>query len=912
MDLIKRVSRLLGRYWPLIILLILSLITYGQLVKMNFWQDDNALVFKFTHINEDAGYLGKGIFGSGPYRYTVTPYYPIFKLFGYNPVPYFVFCLFFYILSVYAVYFFFRVLFENRKKALVAGLIYASGYIASDGFIRLFNSVLASLSVILVTLTLGFYFKYSKIRNIKWYLLSLLGYLAAIEFGYIRTHYLILVIVAFEFIYLFIRKYLGIKQIIKSAALMLLRLAPFLLLFDKWFIGADLRLKQVGLFIQSLIKGNFYVTYSFFTTLGNMLLSNEFFPKIAYIPSKLLNYPLTELRICAFFILVCLVGFYICWRKRIISTWLAVISGIFSAVVLLFSRSVFSNPGLIGGLTEKISLDTGIAFILIALPIMMLLPKKKDHFWLFFWVIINLGAYATYIPIFAYPSDNRYLLHSLIPLAGLFSSLAFVIYEKIHSSTIVRYVPFLLIVSFIGINVYSSLSSQKTIIEHRSLPSKRFFKELMSYYTFFPKGSLLYFYVPQDKPFAQEHYDAGFDVAQMPEETAIAWRYGIDRYDLKIVNNYDDLEKYAKENMTPVSKIFAFIADPDQLINETDKTRDLLTKANAEVKSINVNSEVKSVKIGGITTVENIPINIGVSDVSILTPVKVTLNLAGYPLGVNQNDFPFEMGGQQYSISDESVRNNYLNYREWEKYYYQNVSIAATSEWRNLLVNNIIDNDPDTYWEADRILWDNHDQGFTVDLKKSVNVGAIIYKNGPSSLIPTFFDILVSQDGTNFTKIKTVNADLAKKDEYQKIVFPPSPARFVKVAFHKTLYDDAPGIAEFEVLPYEFRDIDYYTALNFFRTPFSFVSSIDEWQNLMDNFRNSGLMSISWKTDESDTLKSAVGSTFPIIYDGKERNYSFIIPAGGQFLRDLITTPITIPGKIFISSISFENLRISI
>jgi len=133
---------------------------------MNFWQDDNALVFKFTHINEDAGYLGKGIFGEGAYRYTVTPYYPIFKLFGYNPIPYFVFCLVIYILSVFAVYFFFTILFSNRLKALVAGLIYASGYIASDGFIRLFNSVLASLSVILVTLNLGFYFKYYKTKRI--------------------------------------------------------------------------------------------------------------------------------------------------------------------------------------------------------------------------------------------------------------------------------------------------------------------------------------------------------------------------------------------------------------------------------------------------------------------------------------------------------------------------------------------------------------------------------------------------------------------------------------------------------------------------------------------------------------------------------------------------------------------------
>jgi len=47
------------RFW--VILLLLVLVSYGQILFMYVWQDDNALFFKLANIEGRAGYLGMGI-----------------------------------------------------------------------------------------------------------------------------------------------------------------------------------------------------------------------------------------------------------------------------------------------------------------------------------------------------------------------------------------------------------------------------------------------------------------------------------------------------------------------------------------------------------------------------------------------------------------------------------------------------------------------------------------------------------------------------------------------------------------------------------------------------------------------------------------------------------------------------------
>lgn len=890
-----RVKATFMRYM-LFILTLLILVSYGQLLRMNFWQDDNAVVFKFTHIDEHAGYLGRGVFGEGPYKYTITPYLPIFDIFGYNPVPYFTLALVFIILSTYAIYFFFIVLFEDKIKAATASTLYACGYVASDGFIRMFNSVLSSTAVILTCATIGFYYMYMKTRKPTYYLTSLVFCFLAIEIGYIRTHFLIFVVIAIELIYN-IDKFKGISY---KLTLSLLRISPFTYLFYHYYVMADdSRTGQVGVLINAILKGEFYNTYSFFGTLGNIILANEIFPKIYnYIH---LTEKQTILGLILILILICL--YFV--KNRLISIKLGLIYIGASTLLLFESKHIFANPGLIGGTNEKISVYFGIFVILLGLLLFKVLSGKKIIAVFAIWAILNLAAYAAYIPIYAYPSDNRYLLQSFIPIIGIFTLWTFGIWQKFNRRGF-AYVPVILLILWGGINMYSSLSWQKQIINHRANPSKRFFNQLQEYYPQIQKNSILYFYIP-NKPFAEAHYNAGFGVAQMPEETAIAWRYGIDRYDISIVNTFEDLKNRVLKENIQIDKVYAFIADPDDLIDVTTSTRELLINGSSVTQQLNLSSNAKLEDNKNGSKLIMQPSVIRPSGISALTPVKLTLYLSANPMDVSTLIFPVQIKNSSGSIDDTNLRKHYIDYRNWKDYFYKTASVSATTIWKNFKVENLLDKDENTYWEADRIAWDDHNQGFTVDVGLEESVAGIIYRNGPHSLTPTQFEVQVSLDNKNFTTVKEVVADASKRDDVQKVIFEPTQARYVKLLFHKTQFDDAPGVSEVEILPKRFIDIDLVTAERFYRFPFSEVKTLNQWKDLIHTFKDNGLVKISWKTDSSDNLITNVKSTLPIKYDGSEQKIEIQIPAGGEKLEYLEILPLSIPGEISLSKIIYQN-----
>ena len=189
------------KFFFAIILFVVVLISYGQLLGMYVWQDDNALFFKLAHIEEKAGYLGAGSIGVGAYKWIQTPYIPIYNIFGFSTIFYFAFAIICYFLTTLTIYKLAQKMF-GEKAARLASLFYAAGYIASDGFIRLFNAIITSISIILINFLAFCYWKFYKDGKIKWYLLALLFYFLSVEFGPGRTHYLISVVFVFELFFL--------------------------------------------------------------------------------------------------------------------------------------------------------------------------------------------------------------------------------------------------------------------------------------------------------------------------------------------------------------------------------------------------------------------------------------------------------------------------------------------------------------------------------------------------------------------------------------------------------------------------------------------------------------------------------------------------------------------------------------
>src|SRR6185436_5640063 len=163
---------------------LLVLISYGQILFMEPWQEDNVIFFKVAHIFEQAGYLGKGILGAGPYRHTITPYYFIYKIFGYNFPIYYLLMLLSYFFATVAIYFLVKNIL-GKKPAMIASFLFGVGYIASEGFFRVYTSTNISSGIAFTAILFLIYWKYYKTKKLKWYLLTVFLYWATIQITYV-------------------------------------------------------------------------------------------------------------------------------------------------------------------------------------------------------------------------------------------------------------------------------------------------------------------------------------------------------------------------------------------------------------------------------------------------------------------------------------------------------------------------------------------------------------------------------------------------------------------------------------------------------------------------------------------------------------------------------------------------------
>src|SRR5258708_28013076 len=123
------------------------------------WQDDHTIFFKLAHINDKAGFFGSGPIGQGGYKYIITPFIAIYKLFGFNIFFYYLFGIIFYFLASYVIY---KVISKilDKPSGMVAGLLFAAGFILLDVFFRIFYTLVTSTSIIFFLLLIFFYLSY--------------------------------------------------------------------------------------------------------------------------------------------------------------------------------------------------------------------------------------------------------------------------------------------------------------------------------------------------------------------------------------------------------------------------------------------------------------------------------------------------------------------------------------------------------------------------------------------------------------------------------------------------------------------------------------------------------------------------------------------------------------------------------
>jgi len=872
------VKRLL-KFTPLIIL-ITVLISYGQLLLMFPWQDDHTIFFKLAHINDKAGFFGSGPIGQGGYKYIITPFIAIYKLFGFNIFFYYLFGIIFYFLASWVIY---KVISKilDKPSGMVAGLLFAAGFIASDGFIRIFNTLATSTSIILVSLLALSYWSYYKTKKLYWYLLSLFFYVLSIELFIIRTHYLLSVIVAFELIFL------AFKEFPKSIFKSILRLTPFVYIFYRYFIlNGDARSTGVKDFVIGLMHGQFYLLYGFLTSVAHLSVPDWF--------SNIFNKNID----IAYFLLFLIVLMFVVksvrdQRQRFISIFVFLVIFIWYFV----SKKIFNAPVLNLGRNDFFIVFLG-GFVIFVFTILFRYLSKygdKQKLFLFFliWALANIAAYSAYSPTVSYMSVQRYLAHSFFAISAMFA----VLFSIFHSrkNLISRIITTFVIVWGAG-NLIGAFIYQKDIVVNRSNVEKKFYTELRSYLPVIKKGDILYFDVAND---ARQNFADCFSVASMPEETAIAWQYGIDRYDLRRITDFNDLTTLIgkgtfgdiNDNSLKIGNVYSFYYSKNGLINTT-----------TDLKKFINGTSLKRIQFESSDSIFTFP-----TPIPGYTPTRLVLKINA--TSKTNLQFPYAKNAQSnkndIQISPD-LKSLAFRYKNFKNDFYKQAKISASSDWREDIIGNAFDNNRDTVWRPDRINWHTGQEYLQFDLGKVERISKFVWVNAYGNNSPTKYTIEVSQDNKSWKEV--VSENNTRRIESGSLVtteFGPENAKYVRFRLISSLNDDSPGISEAWVVPVEFSRLNINEAETFLSDPFAYINDINDYHNTLREIGNKGISRVSWKDDKNNGWQTDTNSTISIVYDGMARTYEITLPTGGTKVTAIKLSDFQIPGTVTVDTIEW-------
>lgn len=884
------------KYYLLVIVFVLF-ISYGQTLAMLPWQDDNALFFKLAHIEEPAGFLGSGIFGERAYKYTAFFYYPIYLMVGYKEFFYFLMGFVLYGVSTVAIY---KVASKilDKNSGMLAGFLYACGYIGSDSHIRLFNSVITSLSVILVCGFIYYYWSFYKERTIRWYLLSLSIFFLAAEFARARTHYLVAIPILFE-LFFFVSKKLSIKPLIQS----ILRVAPFLVIFYRYVILEDFRSKEGASFVISLIQGSYYKTIGFLSSFSNLILPDWLTRIVAPNQSALLtNTYLSNsgFYFAAILITISLVCVYICIKFKKIRIY-AIVFFVFTLIWKLISSKIFLNPALVVTPEKILIAYIGGEIVFLSLLGFFLVDKKHKPVYLLLLsgVFVSLLSYSAYSPMQVYEKINRYLSHSFIFLTIFLALIYFSAKGKARNIILV-----ILVVWGLS-NMSESFLYQRNILINRTTPVRVFYKDLYTYLPKINKGDVLYFDIADN---AQGRFSDAFSVAQMPNTTAIAWRYGIDRYDFQMFENPEDLFSYLSNKDVKKESLHTFFYSKDGLFDTSEQFKSLLGEK--KIKDLQV-SEASST-LGSSETSEGTWINkseIEINDnvkIPSFIPLKLLVNILAKPINANNLTFPIHYGPENFPtkfIADKSLVNLAFQYSNFKNQFRQS-SVVVSSDWQGRVGKNLIDGDTNSSWEADRLLWLKGNEYAIIKMNNVFNYDRLAFINSYSDNTPLEFDILSSNDFTNWSLIKTYKSDKRLgNSELSVIGFPQTDIKYIKIQFKKTLNGDSPAISEIWLVPTMFSNLDIKETELFLTNPFGKVASIASFESLLRGSSYVGKVELSWANDKKFGWQKDNAAQADVIFDGQVHSYKIPIMAGGTNINRVKFMVNNFPGEITITGI---------
>lgn len=878
------------------------------MLGMQPWEDDNALFVKLAHLQDPVGYFGAGPFGEGVYKYAAVPFIPIYHFFEYNTVPYFVLLIILYLLATLTIYKVFSYIL-GKTAGRVSAFIYAAGYVTSDSFWRMANSATTSISIIIISLFIGFYWKYFKERKIKWYFLALLLFFVSIQYAVSRDHYLVAVAIFFELIFL------TFKKPFRSIFYSFIRLIPFGYIFLNFvFLSVDSRTGGVKDYITGILKGNLYLIYGFLSSISNLIIPDYLTNLIFKFDNRLTVFLQAPAHISKFILLlVPSIIIFLLLRKNEKRKLLMPLSYILFFGWITAAKHIFSVPVLNLGNHELFIATFGGIIILLSFLILIVLKRSKGIFALFmFWLLVNTAAYSSYFPTVAYDTINRYLAHSFFALTAI---LGILYTEADQKSKLGKFIMIAILI-YGACNLVNAYSYEHKILLNRSYPVKSFYQDLKQNMPQINKGDVLYFDVSGD---SSPVFRDAISAAMIPNSGSFGWRYNIDRYDFSLVTDFDELSKLIKEEKKDPEKIHSFWYSKAGLVETSDDVRKYFFNKQSVSGDSNLLGQSKtllsSTKLGTNWLQPDLETDFKTPLIS-STPQIVELTLTAIPLLLDDASFPIYWGKSIPDAStpwrEDAQKNLSLEYKLTNQEFVSKSIFQVDSEWQDRIKKNLYDDDFDTVWQPDRVLWQDKNNFIKVKLSTAQKINRIIWVNSSyNNSIPISYEISISIDGKNWQPVKKItNEKFIGNPEYRIVTFDEVQAKYVKMTITDTLGGDSPMVAEFRVVSSALSSLDVVQSKKFTDDPFLYISDYLTFSKTLKSFGYNSPARLYWFGNKENAWLTSKSSEFKIIYDDKPHTYRFILPSGGTEISKIKISNIKIPGDIKLTNVKYKPLNI--
>ena len=453
------------------------------------------------------------------------------------------------------------------------------------------------------------------------------------------------------------------------------------------------------------------------------------------------------------------------------------------------------------------------------------------------------------------------------------------------------------------------------IIQERSKRIELFYNTLKKEIPEIPKDSIIYFGI-QDNNEARSWFRYAFSVAEMPNTTAIAWRYGIDRYDFKMFTEFSELINELKENPVSLDKIYTFWLTKNQLVNTSEEFRNLAENYEANfpqtgfpiIALSSFNTENQTTQVSANDVVIDFPEPIGS-----LLPTEITFSISAEPVDTSNVTFPLVFNQVNNPVyTDSTLQGLAFRYQLRKNAVLKNAKYSASSEWQERTTGNIHDSNPDTIWQADRIKWHKEDTNLVIDINNIQEISGLAWIGGHTNNMPTRYMVEVSTDGKEWNLASLVsNAKRVESKDPQIVKFnSPQEAKFLRVSIAETLGGDSPQIAETWPIFSEFAETDVNDLEKFANRPFEYITDRQAFVRTLFATNRTGNIRVYWLGDKSENWLTGNDNLIQITYDGLERRYKLIIPANGTQVYKVKLSEPTIPGKIAITGVQTRSMTL--